>query len=280
MNIKTNFKRGYSMYKMIALDMDGTLLNKSKEITQNTINHIQEARKNGVKVVLASGRPIEGLKKYLKQLDLIKENEYVLSYNGCLVQEIKSKKIIHEVGIKGKDLHYINDLSKKIGVHIHAFSPEIGLIAENVSRYTEHEAIMNGIEINKIDFNDIDDNDDIIKIMMVDEPEILENAIKKIPQEVYEKYTVVRSAPFFLEFINKSGDKGVGLKALANYLNIKKEEIIAMGDAGNDLAMIKYAGLGVAMGNATEEVKKESDYITKTNEEDGVANVINKFILN
>lgn len=267
------------MYKIIALDMDGTLLNNSKQITEATKKCLKSAREKGIKIVLASGRPIDGLKKYLKELDLIDENQYVLSYNGCLVQETKSKKIIHEIGIKGKDLHYLNDLSKKYKVNIHAFSPTKGLIVENVSKYTKHEAQMNGIEINTINFAEIEADEDIVKVMMIDEPEILDAAIEKLPKEIYEKYTVVKSAPFFLEFINKHGDKGVGLKALAEHLKVNKHEIIAMGDAGNDLAMINYAGLGVAMGNASEEIKKAADYITLSNEEDGVAKVIKKYIL-
>ena len=95
------------MYKIIALDMDGTLLNKDKIVTDKTKEALSLARAKGVKVVLASGRPIDGLRRYLEELDLMKEDEYVLSYNGCLVQETKSEKIICEKGLKGKDLHYI-----------------------------------------------------------------------------------------------------------------------------------------------------------------------------
>lgn len=153
-------------------------------------------------------------------------------------------------------------------------------MSPKISKYTEVEANINKININIIDFNKINDNDDIVKVMMVDEPEILDEAIKKLPQSIYDKYTVVKSAPFFLEFINKNADKGKGLEALAKYLGVKREEIIAMGDAENDLAMIKYAGLGVAMGNAVEKVKEASDVVTLTNEQNGVAKIIKEYILN
>ena len=103
--------------------------------------------------------------------------------------------------------------------------------------------------------------------------------IEMIPEEVSNKYTVVRSAPFYLEFLNKAVNKGAGVAALAEKLNIKQEEVICIGDAGNDIHMIEYAGLGVAMGNAFPEVKKVANFITKTNEQDGVAHIINKFIL-
>ena len=115
--------------------------------------------------------------------------------------------------------------------------------------------------------------------MMIDEPEILGPAMEKLPKEVYEKYTVVRSTPFFLEFLNKEVNKGVGVELLAKHLGIKREEVMTFGDAGNDLHMIEYAGLGVAMANAFDEVKEAANYITDTNENDGVAKAIEKFIL-
>ena len=268
------------MYKLIALDMDGTLLNEKKEITKKTKEALKAARERGVKVVIATGRPIDGLKKYIDELDLNHDNEYVLSYNGCLVQEIKSKKIIHEVGLTGKDLHYIYDLSINLGVNIHAFSADKGLITPKLSKYTNVEADINNIEAKVIDFSTISEDENIVKIMLIDEEEVLDAAIKRLPKEAYEKYTIVKSTPFFLEIINKQGNKGVGLKALGDHLNISREEIIAVGDAGNDKEMIDYAGLGVAMENATEEIKKIANLITESNNNDGIANIVERFIIN
>ena len=268
------------MYKLLAIDMDGTLLNESKVITKHTKKVLKEAKEKGVKVVLSSGRPIEGLKKYLDELDLIEDNQYVLSYNGCLVQEVKSKKVIHEIGLCGKDLHEAYKLSQKIGVNIHAFSAKLGLITPKISKYTELEADLNGLNITEIDFMKIEEDHNIIKIMLIDEAPKLDEAAKKIPDEIYKKYSLVKSAPFFLEIINKNGNKGTGLEALGKYTNIKKEEMIAIGDASNDAEMIKYAGLGVAMENGMNQVKKIADEITNSNEEDGVANIVTKYILN
>ena len=266
------------MYKIIALDMDGTLLNDDKIITVETKKSLMRAREKGIKVVLSSGRPKDGLIKYLNELELMQDDEYVLSYNGCLVQEAKSGKIIYEVGLKGTDLHYMYTLSREFNVNIHAFSEKHGLITPKMSKYTEVEASLNGIEATIIDFFDIPEDENIIKIMLVDEEEILDAAITRLPREAYDKYNIVKSAPYFLEIINKNGNKGEGLKALADYLGVKREEVMAFGDAGNDKEMIEYAGLGVAMENAMEEVKKVADYITCNNNEDGVAKVINRFI--
>lgn len=268
------------MYKLIALDMDGTLLTSDKIITERTKKAIKEAEKKGVKIVLASGRPLNGLTKYLEELDLFSGDDYVLSYNGGLVQNTKTEEIVSKVTIKGSDLKDIYEVSKNVNINIHAFSAKEGLITPKVSKYTQYEADMNGINFKIKDFNTVDDNEDIIKVMMIDEADILDPAIEKLPKDLYEKYSVFKSAPYFLEFTNKEVDKGLGLKRLGEHLGIKQEEIIACGDAGNDLSMVKYAGLGVAMGNATDEVKEAANFITTSNDEDGIANVIEKFILN
>ncbi|MDF2612892.1 MAG: Cof-like hydrolase [Clostridia bacterium] len=266
------------MYKLIAVDMDGTLLKEDKTISDRTKQAICKAKQKGVKVVLASGRPIEGLERYLEELGLLTEQDYVLSFNGSVVQNAKTKEVIRKNILTGKDLAYLYDISKQIQVNIHAFSNK-GCITPKMSKYSELEGTINDIPVLEMKYEEVLEDEDIIKIMMVDEPDLLEEAIKKLPQEVYEKYTVVRSAPYFLEFLNKDSSKGVGVSALIDYLGIKKEHVICIGDAGNDLDMIQFAGLGVAMGNAFEEVKAAADYVTKNNQEDGVAHVIQKFVL-
>lgn len=267
------------MYKLVAIDMDGTLLKGDKTISERTKSAIKSAREKGVTVVLATGRPIEGVSRYLEELDMYTDKDYVLSYNGALVQKTKSKESIAKIALDGSDLHYLKKLSDELGVNIHAFSEKIGLITPKNSKYTEVEANINNIEIHEMNIDVIPDDEVIIKIMMIDEPEVLGPAIEKLPKEVFEKYTVVRSTPYFLEFLNKEVNKGVGVEMLAKNLGVKREEVITLGDAGNDLHMIEYAGLGIAMGNAFDEVKEVANYITDTNENDGVAKAIEKFIL-
>ncbi|GAB6167831.1 sugar-phosphatase [Clostridium carnis] len=268
------------MYKLVAIDMDGTLLREDKSVSERTKKAIQAAKDKGVTVVLATGRPIEGVLRYLEELNMLGEEDYVLSYNGSLVQKTKTKEIVSKVTLKGSDLHYLKDLSDKLGVNIHAFWEKKGLITPKNSKYTKVEAEINNIKVTEIDFSTISNDENMIKIMMIDEPEVLGPAIEKLPKEVYDKYTVVKSTPYFLEFLNSSANKGTGVELLAKHLGIKREEIITFGDAGNDIHMIEYAGLGVAMENAFDEVKEIADYITDSNENDGVATAIEKFILN
>jgi Cof subfamily protein (haloacid dehalogenase superfamily) len=267
------------MYKLIALDMDGTLLRGDGSISERTKSAIQQARQKGVRVVLASGRPLEGLERYLVELGLTSNEDYALSYNGAVIKNVGTQETICSQLISGKDVQDVYAISQKIGVNTHAFSTELGLISPKLSHYTAHERDMNGIPLTLIDFNELADDHPIVKVMLVDDPEILSPGVEQIPSDYYERFTVVRSAPFFLEILNKNSNKGNGVSMLADYLGIKPSEVICVGDAGNDVHMLEYAGLSVAMGNAFDDIKSIADYVTHTNNDDGVAHVIEKFIL-
>ena len=213
------------MYKLIALDMDGTLLTSEKKISEKTKSVLKEAERKGVKVVLASGRPLTGITRYLEELDLFKGDDYVLSFNGGIVINSKTEEIITSSLLKGSDLKEIFKTAKELDINIHAFSVKEGLITPKMSQYTQHECDINGIKATIKDFNEIEDDEDIVKVMMIDPQEKLDEAIKKLPKDLYEKYSVFKSAPFFLEFTNKEVDKGKGLKRLGEYLGIKQEKL-------------------------------------------------------
>ena len=267
------------MYKLVAIDMDGTLLTSKKTISERTKRTIKKATEKGVQIVLASGRPLEGLMPYVKELGLDTDKDYVLSYNGAIVQKVSNKEMLVNNTLIGKDLTYLYELSQEIESNIHAFSKE-GCITPKMSKYSELEGTINQIPVKEIDYANVGEQEQIIKIMLIDPPEILEENIKKLPEAIYDDYTIVRSAPYFLEFLHKDANKGAGVAALADSLGIDRKDVMCIGDAGNDLHMIQYAGMGVAMGNAFEEIKEIADYITGTNDEDGVAQAIEKFCLN
>jgi hypothetical protein len=117
------------------------------------------------------------------------------------------------------------------------------------------------------------------KVMMIDEPEILQRAINQIPPEAFKRYTIMKSAEYYLELLSNQANKGEGVKALAEHLHLTADQVMAIGDQANDLAMINFAGTGVAMGNATDEIKAASQFVTKTNMEDGVAVAIQTLVL-
>lgn len=269
------------MYKLIALDIDGTLLNTNKEVTIEVFEAIQNAKEQGVKVVLSTGRPLPGVKPLLDKLQLNNTGDYVVCFNGAVVQDIGNEAVVSKLEMSVDDFKYINNIAKENNLHIHINTPDAVLTPnENVGQYTLLEADLNKIPYKYIPENEINDSVTFCKIMIIDEPDLLEELLPKLPKEAYDKYTIVRSAPFFLEFLNKDANKGTGMEKLCKELNITADEVIAVGDEENDRHMIEFAGLGVAMGNARDSIKEIADYITDTNDNHGVAKVIDKFILN
>lgn len=267
------------MIKLIALDMDGTLLNADKQISERNCKAIQRANDAGIKVILASGRPRTGLQKYLEQLGLTSTDDFVISYNGSLVERVATNEVLHQTSLKGTDVKAVFALSQRFGVDIHAFSVKQGLITHRNNPWTDIEAKLNDIDSSVVDFNAIDDNEDFIKIMMVAADKELTEAISKIPASLKEKYTVVRSADIFLEVQHPESNKGIAVEKLCEELQLSANEVMCVGDAENDHAMLSFAGTAVAMGNADEMTKAMCDYITKSNLEDGVAAVIEEKVL-
>ena len=268
------------MYKLIALDIDGTLLNTEKKITENVFNSIQEAKKSGAKVVLSTGRPLPGVTPLLKELNLTDDGDYVICFNGAVVQEVKSEKVISNIEMSYDDFKTIYKVVKELDTKVHINTPTNVITPHEVpSKYTVHEATLNQIPVVYKSEDDINEDITFCKIMIIDEPEKLEEVLNVLPKELYDNYTVVRSAPFFLEFLNKKANKGTALQSLCENIGIDVEHTIAVGDEENDQHMIHLAGLGVAMGNARDSIKDIANYITKSNNEHGVAHVIDKFIL-
>lgn len=267
------------MYKLVAIDMDGTLLNPNKEITERTKKALSAAKNMGVQIVLASGRPRPGMQKYLDELQLTSSNDYLIHYNGSVVENVATGDVIHQAILTGKDAKRVARLAAELGGFVHAFSLEHGLITPQKNPYTDIEATINQLTITEMDFEQLSDDHPIIKTMIVASEEDLTNIIPQIPADFKRDYTVVQSAPFFLEFLNPESNKGVGVAAICQKLGLDASEVICLGDAENDHHMIEFAGLGVAMENAMPQTKAIADFITDSNEHHGVAKVIEQFIL-
>lgn len=266
--------------KLIAIDMDGTLLDPENNITSGVKQAITAARQQGVAVVLATGRPYIGVKRYLEQLDMLSPDDYCVTYNGALVQKAASGQCVAETTLGYEDYRYLEALSRQLGVHFHALDHHILYTANrDISRYTVHEAALTGIPLHFCEPEQMDPAIRFPKVMMIDEPALLDAAIAALPPETRTRYTVLKSAPYYLELLDKRVNKGTGVQALAGVLGLQPENVMAIGDQENDMAMLHYAGTGVAMGNAIDSVKAVADFVTKTNGEDGVAHAIKHFVL-
>ena len=268
------------MYKLIAIDMDGTLLNDHHEVTEDVRDALHRAKEQGVKIVLCSGRPIGGMRRYLKDLKLDEEEDYVIAYNGALVQNAHTNEIVSELSLGYEDLKFLYKLSMELDTPMQFFDAEnVYTPNPNISEYTVLESFINQIPLRFRKVEEFPADILLPKIMFIDEPEHLNKVIAQIPASIKEKYMMVQSAPYFLEILHPEVSKGNAVKKLAEKLRIKQHEVMSIGDNGNDLSMIEYAGCGVAMENAIPEVKKSANFQTRSNNENGVAYAIHELVL-
>ncbi|WAA12722.1 sugar-phosphatase [Fervidibacillus halotolerans] len=268
------------MYKLIAIDIDGTLINDEHEVTEEVYTAIQLARAQGVKVVLCTGRPIGGVEPYIERLQLNEKDDFVITYNGALIQNTNTKEVVSQQSLNYDDLKRIYELSIELNSPMHFFDTErMYTPNKDISKYTIYETSITKVPLHYRTISEIPKDIVIPKIMLIDEPEKLKKTIAAIPDSIRENYALVQSMPFFYEILHKNVSKGNAVKQLAELLNIRREEVMAIGDNGNDFSMIEYAGCGVAMENAIPELKQIADYITLSNNEHGVARAIEKFVL-
>ncbi len=262
-------------YKLMAVDIDGTLLNDRNELTGNTKNAIRLAVEKGLIFTIASGRPIQGIEGLNKELNL--DVPYI-TYNGAMVVLGKSKKVLYEQKLSQRDAGDIIQLGQKYGATIMVWMNN-GLYVPELNERVEKYKTISGVEPVLVDnIGELIENG-VTKILWYDEVEKIEQYQKEIGKYLSDNVNFHPSRPYFLEFVDKKASKAIAMEKLGEYYGIKQSEMIAVGDGYNDLSMIEYAGLGVAMANAPDEVKEKADYITLSNEEDGVAHVIYKMIL-
>lgn len=265
--------------KLIAIDIDGTLLNEKNELAPATIAAIQEATAQGIKVVLCTGRPLTGVSPYLKKLGISGDDQYAITYNGSVAQTVSGKVLINH-SLSHDDYIDLEALSRKLNVHFQIETPDYIYTAnKNISGYTIYESYLVSMLIRYRSTDEMPHDLTISKAMYVDDEDKITAAWNAMPQAFKDKYYVVQSMPFFIEVMNRDASKGNALRELAAQLNLTQDEVMTLGDQGNDLTMIEYAGLGVAMGNAIDEVKAAADAITLTNAGDGVAAAIRKYAL-
>jgi Cof subfamily protein (haloacid dehalogenase superfamily) len=267
--------------KLVAIDIDGTLINDKREITNEVHEAIQLAKKQGIKIVITTGRPLTGVHALLEQLDLNGDEDFVITYNGGLVQKAKTGEELIRYTLNHDDYLEIELWARKLNVHMHSISNDAIYTANrDISPFTVHESFLVNMPIRYRTPEEMTEEIEIVKMMYIDEPEILTEAIQNLPSHLKKNYTTVLSSPFYFEFLNSKTSKGVALMSLAKRLNIQKEEIMAIGDAENDISMIQMAGFGVAMGNAMESVKVVADAQTASNNDNGIAVALKKWVLN
>lgn len=263
-------------YKLIALDLDGTLKNSNNEITEKTRNALIQAQERGVKVVLASGRPTPGLRHEAKALELEKYEGYILSFNGARVVDVKTGKTIYEQTLTIDEAKSAYDRAKEFHLACMTYEDDIIVTEDIDDEYVCEESRINDIQKVKVESFKNNLKDPIHKVLLTGKPEYVASIEEEFKKPFGDGLSIYRSAPFFIEIMAKGIDKATSLDRLAKSLGIQQEEVMAFGDGYNDLSMIEYAGLGVAMANAVDEVKKRANMITLSNDEDGIAYILSK----
>lgn len=272
---------------MIAIDVDGTLVNSDLKIQAGTVKAIKAARDKGIKPVVTTGRPLMSTKPLLAQLGLDdQDDQYVINYHGSEIQTT-SGHLIADHHVTLKDV-------KRTGSYIQKY-PDINFILQtnnemyltkpDINWYTAHEATKNLYQTHYRPLEQIlkearKKNLVFYKIMFSAPKPKLDALQKQLPAWTKEDYHRLRSQDYFIDMINKAVNKGNAVKTLAQKLGFKPEEVMAIGDGDSDVPMVKFAGEGVAMKNGSDAVLAAADHVTSTdNNHLGLAKAIEKYAL-
>lgn len=267
-------------YKLLVLDVDGTLLNDEREISKRTLAALLKVQQMGVRIVLASGRPTYGLMPLAKTLELGNYGGFVLSYNGCQIIKAQNGEILFERRINPEMLPYLEKKARKNGFAIFTYHDDTLITDSPDNEYIKNEALLNNLKIIKEDeFSTAIDFAPCKCMLVSDKEKALIGLEQHWEKRLAGTLDAFRSEPYFLEVVPCGVNKANTLGALLEHLGVTREEVIAVGDGVCDVTMLQLAGMGVAMGHSQDSVKVCADYVTTSNEEDGVALAVEKLIL-
>ncbi|MBL1226797.1 Cof-type HAD-IIB family hydrolase [Enterococcus sp. BWR-S5] len=268
------------MIKLVAIDLDGTLLNSQKQISDEDKQTLKQAKQNGVKVVICTGRPLAAITGYLTELDLNDPGDYSITFNGGLVQKNDTGEIIEKALMPLEHIHELYELAVSLNIPLDILSEGTVLHLPTSEEYPSiYGRLNNLLTFEPTKLGEMKADRIYNKAVVAIDADYLDAQIQKIPADFYERYEVIKTRSNLLEFMPKGITKAYGISLLARDLDIKQEEVMTIGDEENDLPMIEYAGIGVAMENAVDMVKKAADVITKNNDQSGVAEAVKEYVL-
>ncbi len=278
-----------SKIKAIVMDIDGTLTNSEKKITPKTKEVLLKAQKEGIRLILASGRPVSGLKEFAEELEMDRHEGLLICFNGSRVIHVRTGEVLYNQPMTVEEGRAVLEHMKKFdrvrpmidkGDYMYVtdvFDSMITLEGRlfNVMKYEARNGHFKLCEVDDLAaFADYEIN----KILTFSDPEYLNAHYREMEEPFKDTLSCMFTAPFYFEFTARGVDKANALQQICEKLGLEKEEMICFGDAQNDVSMIEFCGIGVAMGNAEEEVKEAADEVTLTNDEDGIAVTLEKYL--
>lgn len=265
-------------YELLVLDVDGTLVNTKKEITERTKEALWECQEQGIKVAIASGRCTEGIRHQAKAIGLDRFGGYVISFNGGRITNFATGEVIYYITLPDGMIHELYDYSKKEHTGILTYDAGKIVAHSDTDPYITIDAKGCDIPI----WVPEDFHRDVKfagnKCILTGDPAHLEKLEKKAAKDFEGRLSVYRSEGFYLEMMPLGVDKAYGVAKLLERLGYRRSQMVCCGDGFNDLPMIEYAGFGVAMANAPEQLKEKADYVAPSCDEDGLVDVITRFI--
>lgn len=265
------------MIKMIALDLDNTLLNSKMEISDMNTKILKKLHKQGKKIVLCTGRPINAIWDWLNQLGLMSEDDYSVNFNGSLIVHNIDKKPLMADGMKRTHFKNLHDfcVNNNFPLDILDFSGLYPISDLPISGYEKRfgmslrAAYTPFFKLPEVDYS---------KAVICTEPATIDQIVKTLPKQLKEDFHIVRSQPMILEFLKPGIDKGSALDLLLRHFEWTRENLMTFGDAENDLEMLASAGIGVSMANGTPEAKQTANHVTALdNNHDGVADFLETY---
>lgn len=263
--------------KLVALDLDDTLLDPNLRISEESVRSIQEVRKRGVRITISTGRMYASALPYALQLGI---DVPLITYQGACVKNSLSDEVLYFKPVPTQLAREVIKFFQSSGVHCHSYFGD-RLVMESLTEEGKFYSRLAGVEATMAD-NLLDslDTNAALKIMAISNHEQkLLDMERKLNLKYGEKLHITRSKPYFLEVMHLEADKAKALEVIARHYQIARQDVMAIGDSYNDLEMIQWAGVGVAMGNAFQPVKDAADFVTASNEDEGVAKALRRFIL-
>lgn len=270
-----NFKQ------ILFTDLDGTLLDDRKEITTLNREAIDLALNAGRKIVISTGRPLPSARAQAQCLNLIKKGCYAITYNGAMIYDLYQSQILHADPLPTELVKPMFRFAHDSGLHIQTYN-DTSILSEY-----EREELKQYASVNLLPYQIVPDiekalPDHTYKLIVICDgtPEHLKQFQQKVNERYGDLVDTFYSSPIYLEIVAKNVSKGKAVHWLCDYLNVSVADSVAVGDAENDISMIKEAGIGAVMCNASESIRKYGDYITTSdNNHDGVAEIIHRFFL-